>query len=586
MIGSIAHPVDGGHQPTRMQPRTLAIPLWIWASLAPLTGHADAVIRSQAVSATTIVEYFIEKDRIGVELEIGLADLPTFANLLPDAVYDKLGHPPVPLGDRLPGFFETDLVIAEADGAPLAGRLLSIEPRKRITRDEITGEPLTASTADEDVVFARLEYALEGTPASLTLLAPRNPTPANIGFVAYHQSIAVNDFRYLGPTQTLDLDWHDPWYTAFRTRGLRRAFAEPMSGFIYVEPYEVRKEIIVRPLDLQPWIDLGLAGRQTIPVEMQADLKRRVGEFLRGHHPVRIDGEAIEPELARIGFLERTLTTSRIVDPPIELDIYSAILGVIFVYPTDGLPERVTMEWDLWSDRTPRIPASSVDQAGPLPTYLEPDFRVLEWQNFLRYPELPTLQVLSPPPGPLARATIYLRWVLLALLVPLGWWCARAFTRRVPAVIVASLATAAVFWLAQEARLSDARARDVVSGLLHNVYRAFDFRDEEQIYDTLEKSVTGELLAQVYLETRRSLELAGQGGARTKVKELELLTLESEPADDGGFVATTTWNVRGSVGHWGHLHERRNQYRAALHVSDVAGVWKLERMDLLGEERL
>ena len=38
-----------------------------------------------------------------------------------------------------------------------------------------------------------------------------------------------------------------------------------MSGFLYIEPYEVRKEIIARPLDLQFWIDLGLDGRENDP---------------------------------------------------------------------------------------------------------------------------------------------------------------------------------------------------------------------------------------------------------------------------------------------------------------------------------
>ena len=114
----------------------------------------------------------------------------------------------------------------------------------------------------------------------------------------------------------------------------------------------------------------------------------------------------------------------------------------------------------------------------------------------------------------------------------------------------------------------------------------FDFRGEEQIYDTLERSVDGDLLAQIYLETRRGLELANQGGARAKVEEIELLELYAEPAGSGGFMATATWNVGGSVGHWGHMHQRRNQYRAELVVSPVDGIWKLVDLEILLEERL
>ena len=64
------------------------------------------------------------------------------------------------------------------------------------------------------------------------------------------------------------------------------------------------------------------------------------------------------------------------------------------------------------------------------------------------------------------------------------------------------------------------------------------------------------------------------------------MALEAEPAEDGAFVADATWNVGGSVGHWGHVHQRRNQYRAELRVAPVAGSWKLADMEILEEERL
>ena len=50
-----------------------------------------------------------------------------------------------------------------------------------------------------------------------------------------------------------------------------------------------------------------------------------VAEFLREHHRVEIDGRVVEGELARVNFLERTLRTSRVIDPPEELDVHSAM---------------------------------------------------------------------------------------------------------------------------------------------------------------------------------------------------------------------------------------------------------------------
>jgi hypothetical protein len=565
--------------------RSLATFTGLAALLGGGPAGADAIVRTQAMFASTVAEIFVEEGQVRAEVEIGLEDLEAFRNLLPDALFEKLTGTPEPLAGRLPRFFRETLVVADAQGRPLPGRVLAMAPRERVRRDEITGEPLDPEEGAEreQVVVAELAWPLSGRPEQLVLAGPPG---ASVGFVVYHEGIPVNDFRYLGPSQTLRLDWEDPWYTRFDRRALRRTNFAPMSGFLYVDPFEVRKEIIARPLDLQHWVDLGLEGRETIPVEMQAELERKVAAFLRERQPVKIDGEIVEPELARVNFLERSLRTSRVIDPREELDLHSALLGVIFVYPTQGLPQKVSMDWDLWSERIQQVPAASVDQAGPLPSILEPDYRLLEWQNFLKNPELPTLVELAPPPSGLARAASWARWPLLALLLVSGALAFRAPRRRGAWAALALLLVLSAFWLARDAALSQERARSVVAGLLHNVYRAFDFRAEDAIYDTLDRSVVGDLLEQIYLETRKGLELASQGGARARVKALEVEELSAEPWEQGGFEARATWNVAGAVGHWGHVHERRNRYRAELRVVPVDGVWKLVALDILEEERL
>ena len=349
--------------------------------LAP-DAHADAIVRSQAMSASNIAEFYVDERGVRVELEIGLDDLESFENLLPDPLYEKLSNETKPLKERLPLFFQQDLVITVDDGEPIPGYVIEMGPQERTRRDEVTGEPLPSDAdAPEIVISAKLLYPFETQPTSLTFINGRS---RSIGFVAYHKGVAVNDFRYLTRAQTLQLDWADPWYSKFEHRGLRRTYFAPMSAFIYVEPYEVRKEIILRPKDLQQWVDLGLEGRETIPVDMQPELKRRVAEFLKTRHETTIDDAPAIGELARINFLERTLKTSNVIDPPRELDIDVATLGVIFVYPTvEPLPQNVKLRWDMFNEKIPIVPGASVDQAGSLPTFLEPDYPVLEWQNFL-----------------------------------------------------------------------------------------------------------------------------------------------------------------------------------------------------------
>jgi hypothetical protein len=70
------------------------------------------------------------------------------------------------------------------------------------------------------------------------------------------------------------------------------------------------------------------------------------------------------------------------------------------------------------------------------------------------------------------------------------------------------------------------------------------------------------------------------------VKEIELLEIASRPGEGGAVTATTTWNVHGSVGHWGHVHRRSNRYQAKLDIAPVDGVWKLIALEILDEQRL
>jgi hypothetical protein len=565
---------------------------WALFLLAPLQVSADAIVRSTAMFADTIAEYFVETDHVRLELEIGEADIASFRNLLPSSIYQQLGFGDEPLEDRLQLFTSRDLAIFN-NGEPLAGFVRAMGPATRSLRDEVTGEELPTAEQDATLVIgATLVFPFEGRPDSLTLMAPVETGLANIGFVLYHQGVAVNDYRYLSSGYTVNLDWEDPWYSSFPQRALKRQYESPMTGFIYVEPFEVRKEIIVRPHDIQQWVDLGLEGQDVIRAGQQDEIKRRVVEFLAPHFRVKIDGVAVEGTLDRVNFLRRTLKSSTVVDNQ-DIALLPATLGVIYVFPTAGLPQSVEMEWDVFTEKMQRVPTASVDQAGPLPVILEPDFNILRWDNYLKFPDIPTLVDIQAPPGPIQKISSWGRWVALglsltALAVIIG-------SRRkngkfsVAAVVSLVVGILATLFLVNENRqssMNSQRLQQLAGNLLHNVYRAFDYRGEEVIYDVLSRSASGELLTDIYLETRRGLELANQGGARVKVKDIEVLDAVLVETNGDSLTVDSKWNVSGSVGHWGHVHQRRNGYHAMLEISEMGGVWKLTGLEILGEERL
>ena len=189
--------------------------------LFPLQAMADAVIRSTAMFADTIAEYYVESDHVRLELEIGGSDIASFRNLLPDEIYQQLGYGDEPLQDRLQLFMNRDMAIFLGDQA-LPGFVRDMGPATRPRRDEVTGEELP--TPDEEAVLvigATLIFPFEGQPEALTLMAPSTTGLANIGFVLYHLGVAVNDFRFLASGYEVQLDWEDAWYSTFRQRALQ-----------------------------------------------------------------------------------------------------------------------------------------------------------------------------------------------------------------------------------------------------------------------------------------------------------------------------------------------------------------------------
>ena len=68
--------------------------------LLPVVVRPDALVIPRAMTATTIAEIFVEDDHVRLELEIGIPDLAAFPALLPDTLYERLGHEPAPLAER------------------------------------------------------------------------------------------------------------------------------------------------------------------------------------------------------------------------------------------------------------------------------------------------------------------------------------------------------------------------------------------------------------------------------------------------------------------------------------------------------
>ena len=584
------------------------------AMLSSMETRADWINLTGAETSPNIAEIYVLDDRVKLVLEIYIGDLDKFEELVPDDWLKESAAGRPSLQARMQHFAEHTFRVVTDSGKKLPARLELVEPRVRVDRkspfagmiNPYTRQRVPEAPADKRVLYAEVSYPFEGQPAELTFIPPQDDgglATVAIGFIAYHKAVPIIDFRYLGAPAHVQLDWADPWYTKFDNPNLKRHHKSALMTFLYIEPYEVRHEILVRVKDMEEWMDLGLRGDSWIEVDELGELKQRIGEFLLQKNPVLIDGQEIKPILDRTNFVKVSLQGIKLVEIPERMEISTAIVGVIITYLTEGLPQEVTVDWELFTEQIERVPATATDPAGPLPTFLTPDDNVHTWKNFLKNYQLPTVQSVSVQ-GSLGEIRVPLGSVAaLVLLLPLGGLLIRRLRRgesvkwmAMSAVVLVVVGVASYPYTqlavarpaAVAGDLDDEQARALLQGLLKNVYRAFDFRDEEDVYDKLALTVEGDLLAELYLQNRRSFAIQQAGGAQAKIKAVDIQQAQAQRLDSGslGYTIAGRWTALGSVGHWGHIHMRQNLYDAIVTVEAIDGQWKITNLELLEEKRI
>ena len=132
-------------------------------------------------------------------------------------------------------------------------------------------------------------------------------------------------------------------------------------------------------------------------------------------------------------------------------------------------------------------------------------------------------------------------------------------------------------------------AHKIATVLLTNTYKAFNLEEEEVVYDRLAENVTGDLIADIYLDSRRRLEAGTLQGAKVTVKNVRVLSLnDTTPGrmSEAGFAYECRWSVTANVRHWKHTHNRQNVYDGILTLKIIDRTWKIAHIELLDEERI
>ena len=134
---------------------------------------------------------------------------------------------------------------------------------------------------------------------------------------------------------------------------------------------------------------------------------------------------------------------------------------------------------------------------------------------------------------------------------------------------------------------NEAAAAKILQGLMLNTYRAFMLQDDEDIYDVLSRSVSGDFLSEVYLQNRENMRMDNFEDAMVIIQQLDIKSIESmKRTKDGRIGMVANWDVYGSVHHQKHVHYRCNTYKAEVVIEPVDNYWKLVKIQLLDEQRV
>jgi hypothetical protein len=134
-----------------------------------------------------------------------------------------------------------------------------------------------------------------------------------------------------------------------------------------------------------------------------------------------------------------------------------------------------------------------------------------------------------------------------------------------------------------------AEAERILASLLTGTYLAFNVQDEEEAYDRLAKHISGDLVSDVYLDSRRRLTAGTRQGAEVTVKDVSVMSVEEAlptTTQARSFTFPCRWIVTARVKHWQHIHDRQNVYGGELTIQVEDNRWKIAWLALTSEERV
>ena len=370
-----------------------------------------------------------------------------------------------------------------------------------------------------------------------------------------------------------------------------QTMTNPILSYLSIEPFEVRHEVLIKASAALELLNISYDGETEIPIDSLASIKKRISKLMVDDISVQIDGREEAHILSKADFVSLGMAGVLIRPEPIIENIEDGIIGLSFIYETEALANDVTLRWRTFPETMEKVDATTIDPFGGANFILTPTDPILVWKSSMsgyRVPQVEEIAIESPRLSLLSLSIFILSIILLLLSDKFKIKKYRIYIlMSIGFILYPFIRSPLDVDFIKQWKPSNERSAGIISGLLTNVYRSFDYRKESDMYDRLAISVMGDQLTQIYIEQRKGLEIENRGGAKAKVNDVEILEvydIESGSKDDFGI--EVSWKINGSVSHFGHMHYRQNRYRAIIWITPENGNWKIEKIEMLDEERL
>lgn len=507
-------------------------------------------------------------------------------------------------------FLMDRLIVRDADGEKLSPRFRDLQPF------EFPDGGVPAGDLMKYPAYYEIEYFFDEPPEFLTfeqnIIDDLTLLPSEVKLGVKQSGVETGQGFVLTPGTpgTARFDWSQPplsseasdeeWKKLQESRieevlGIT-SYSSPYS-FIYITRYEVRHEVLIPLAILARTFEIEREDPSFLEIAEQERAAKLIEAYLKDSNPVKIDGIKVQPIFDRIDFYGLRLKDFATQAEKRRVSMASGRVGVIMRYPTKSPPRKVSVVWDLFPPLIKKVEAVIIadeeiarfqftkikklksDEDHNLNEFLWEQKNAVEEFRIAAIPFEHEVKQFS-------LSILSVSAILLAGISAIVLWVTKSSPKLQASSFVFWILVAGLGWpvtrmkfndpFAEKFSVSADQADVIAESLLTNIYRAFDYNEESDIYDAIAESADGSLLKQIYLDVQKTRQMQEQGGALTTINEVKFLEGEKVADIDGnGFEYRCKWVVNGTVEHWGHIHERTNEFTATLNVQPVDQAWRI-----------